>query len=123
VDLEPGVEGVVGLEVEELLKDGQAEDLAVVDLGRRTAARDELAVLGDDAGLGEGVVEGAVDAGDEVFQTERGGDRGGGHGRTPFCPPEHGFSGILIGDNSLQLERLRKQKLEQGTTILLGAAT
>lgn len=63
--------------MEQFLEDGQAQDLAVVHLGRGAAPRDEFPFDARHAGFGQGVIERSVERGNEVFEVQRG---TGGHG-------------------------------------------
>jgi hypothetical protein len=77
VVLQPEEERIVGLEVEQFLEDGQAEHLAVVHFGWWAPPGDQFPFMAFDLGLGQGIVEGTVDGGDQIVETERGGS---GHG-------------------------------------------
>ena len=112
IEGEPVVIAVVRLEAEKLLKHREAEDLAVVDVGRGPGTRDEFAAACDEAGLAERVVEGAAGRRDDVFQVERG---SGGHGGPPVtCPPQPPVLSATTPRDSITSLR---QQLAQGILL------
>ncbi|MCY3019514.1 MAG: hypothetical protein NTW87_10870 [Planctomycetota bacterium] len=72
---DPQEETIVGLEPEQLLQHGQAQNLAVVHVGHWPSARDQLAIAALDLGFGKCIVERAVKGSDGVFETQGGGSR------------------------------------------------
>jgi hypothetical protein len=75
---EPQEEAVVRFEVQQFLEHGQAENLAVVHFGRRSAPGNQLSVAAPDMRLGERVVQRTVGGGDEILEVKS----GGGHGES-----------------------------------------
>jgi len=70
VGLEPLVKRVIGLEAQQLLKNRQAEDLAVVHLRRRAGTRNQLSIPRDEVGFRQGVVQSGVNRDDQFLQVE-----------------------------------------------------
>src|ERR1035437_7393379 len=65
--LQPQEVSVIGFEAEAFLQHRQTEHLAVVEFGRRSGPGEQFSILGDNAGMDECIVYGAVKSAKGVF--------------------------------------------------------
>jgi hypothetical protein len=61
---------MIGLETQQLLEHDEAQNLPVVDHGRRTTPRDKFAVLTRNSGLPQRVVQSRIHTDHQLFQVE-----------------------------------------------------